>query len=278
MRVKHIRQILKSLLKTFDEIYARILLIIDDSCRQEAITALQWLAFSKKSLNIKELIEAAIIDSQVEKSFDSKDRFHDSDDILTLLFDLITLILNSYFPFIIKLAHFSVKKFLVFERIQMRSVARYSVREIHAHAIIAEACLACLLHFDIFDSLLSIETFDSFSLLRYAAKYWSKHAQMIEVTWNKTLSLSDELFLCKSEAYINWRLFVVNLELSWRRDSTLLSRYLRKIKTRRLHSLYHAEFADLIMSVKFLLDRGANVNAQTKALETALQAACAMSH
>jgi ankyrin repeat protein len=45
-----------------------------------------------------------------------------------------------------------------------------------------------------------------------------------------------------------------------------------------LHSLYHAEFADLIMSVKFLLDRGANVNAQTKALETALQAACAMSH
>jgi ankyrin repeat protein len=282
MRPKEIRKTLKSLPKSLDETYERILLAIDDSYRQEAFTALQWLAFSKRPLSVEELAEAAIIDPQADKHFDPEDRFSDPHDILKVLSGLITLPSNTSARSRIKLAHYSVKEFLVSQRIQWGPVARYTVREIQANASIAETCLAYLLHFDTSDSLMAIKNDDSFPLLQYAVEFWFEHAQVIENNQGKNLPLSDKLFLCESHAFMNWVLCYSlrcnYFPMPWEIVSSFLSQELEEAATHSCHPLYYAALAGLPMSAKFLLDRGANVNASCGKMGNALHAACSRGH
>ena len=74
---------------------------------------------------------------------------------------------------IIRLAHFSVKEYLVSDRIQ---ASQYSIKEITANIYIAETCLIYLLQFDKPDSL-TPRTLEDFPLVGYAGTYWTRHAQ-----------------------------------------------------------------------------------------------------
>lgn len=285
---------MKSLPKDLDETYARILLGIDDSYRQLAFTALQWLAFSEVPLKTEELAEAAIINPQAEVSLDLEDRFQDSDDILTILSSLVTVSTEDRIRYpktypvvtfqtrVIKLAHFSVKEYLISERIQAGPAGEYSIREIQAHTTIAEGCLAYLLQFDTLDSLTSLETLDGFPLLEYAARYWFKHARVIEENCKISLPLSDRLLWSQKEALNNW-VCLYDLDYAFRGffsgsyqdwQSFNVNRHQDRIN----HPLYYATLADLRVSVKFILDKGANVNAQGRRHGTALHAAAYSGH
>lgn len=118
IRPKDVQNALKSLPTTLNEFYARALLGIDESYRQMAIRALQWLAFSKKPIAIEELAEAVIIDPEATPSFDRTDRLLDSHDVLKVLSSLVTVYKSRRWAFDyqeieeieeIRLAHFSVK-------------------------------------------------------------------------------------------------------------------------------------------------------------------------
>ena len=143
---------------------------------------------------MSELAEASIIDPKSSPPF-NKDRRHFSPmNVLDFLPGLVTLVysedLDSSTPLneeddsiktgevgqkhhIIRLAHFSVKEYLVSDRIR---ASQYSIKEITANISIAETCLVYLLQFDKPDSL-TPGTLEDLPLVGYAGEYWTRHAR-----------------------------------------------------------------------------------------------------
>jgi hypothetical protein len=83
-----------------DETYERILSAIDEEHRVIAVAALRWLCFSKRTLTIEELAEAAVFsatvktpreESPLEIVFDTGNRIEDPVDILGILSGLVVL-------------------------------------------------------------------------------------------------------------------------------------------------------------------------------------------
>jgi len=76
---------------------------------------------------------------------------------------------------IVRLAHFSVKEYLVLERILQGDAKHYSIHEINTNISICNGCLAYLLEFNGFNSL-TPRLLAEFPLTGYAAQYWIQHA------------------------------------------------------------------------------------------------------
>src|ERR1700736_1504323 len=77
---------------------------------------------------------------------------------------------------ILRLAHFSVKEYLISQRIQNGPAAKYSLLRKDADTSIAHTCLAYLMQFSKLDSL-KPGTIALFPLAEYAAQYWISHAK-----------------------------------------------------------------------------------------------------
>ena len=129
---------LGSLPKTLDETYERVLTGIDDSDRELAIVAFQWLAFSARPLRLDELAEALA----VRPGSTQMDNLFTPQDILTICSSLVTLTSTGE----LKLAHFTVKEYLLSDRILLTSVAAYATQKIQASKCIVERSVAYLCH------------------------------------------------------------------------------------------------------------------------------------
>lgn len=70
--------------------YDRILLNIDEECRDDALKVLQWLAFSARPLTFGEVAEALAIDLD-DGGYDPDRRPFDPQSILTICSSLIDL-------------------------------------------------------------------------------------------------------------------------------------------------------------------------------------------
>jgi hypothetical protein len=151
------------------------------------------------------------------------------------------------------LAHFSVKKYLISLSIRNERAKDYNIQEVDTNVLIAKSCLAYLLHFDKSNSLTTWFVLE-FLLANYVAKYWTRHAQVAKRGSTSTPLLSIELLLIKGHGLLNWIRFY-DQEQPWRGSN--MSRKLDDIHP----SLYYASFARLIRSIKFILDKEANVNA-----------------
>ncbi|KAI9764160.1 MAG: hypothetical protein M1840_008642 [Geoglossum simile] len=258
-----LRKALASLPKTLDDTYARILCGTDEEHSGDALKILQWLAYSARPLQIREVAEVIAVDIEDNPRFDAERRFPEPRDILKICSSLVTIIEeandgNEQ----VKLAHFSVKEYLVSERIQIGPACRYSIREAPANISIAEACLAYLLQFEHSNSLTS-RTTQEYPLARYAAWYWTQHARWAGKDASAVHLLIIELFLSKKDAYANW----IRL-----RDSS-------KAKSLNVNSpLYYALVAGLVETGKLLLEKGTDVNAQGGYYGNALQAALLNGH
>jgi hypothetical protein len=252
---------------------------------------LKWLAFSMRPLTLSELAEASIIDPKSSLPFD-KDRYFSPMDVLDFLPGLVTIVyskdsdsstrLNEGNDSIklggvgqkrhtIRLAHFSVKEYLVSDRMQASPYSSpYSIKEIPANISIAETCLAYLLQFDKPDSLTS-RTLEELPLVGYAARHWTQHARWAGEDAIAIHLLIMEFFLSKRDAYINW-VRLSDPDQPWNK------RNIRKDVERVASPLYYASLTGLIESVRLLLERGADVNAQGGSYGNALQAASAEGH
>ena len=275
-----LRKALASLPETLDETYERILLKIDQSHSQMALKILQWLVYSTRPPQVKEIVEVLAVDVEENPRFDTERRFPEPRDILTICSSLVTVSAETTEGFHsktakmeVRLAHFSVKEYLVSERIRRRKpngiAKRYSIREIPCHTSIAEICVAYLLQFDTANSL-TRQTTEEFPLALYAAEYWTEHARVAREDAKAMHQLIMELCLSKRKTYVNWvRLCdpdypqrVPNITRSW---ETVAS------------PLYYASLAGLVESVRLLL-KEADINEQGGRYGNALQAASFSGH
>ncbi|KAH0547714.1 hypothetical protein FGG08_000204 [Glutinoglossum americanum] len=272
-----IRKALASLPRTLDDTYARILLNISEEDSQNALKILQWLVYSARPLQIEEVAEVIAVDAEGNPRFDFEKRFSEPREVLTICSSLVTTTAEETVVhhskasgMQIRLAHFSVREYLVSELIQTGPAYRYSIREIHANISIAETCIAYLLQFDT-PNFLTIQTIKEFPLSRYAAEHWARHARLAGKDAILIHLLITELFLYKREAYVNWiRLFDL--------DNPLRGPDMTGRSGSGTPPLYYASLAGLVESARLLLEAGADANTQGGRCGNALQAASAQGH
>ncbi len=243
-----LRKALKSLPKTLDDTYVRILCTIKAEYYSYAFKILQWLVFSVRPLSIQEAAEILAIDEEGERGFDPEYRLEDPRDILTICSSLVTITIakndhNEDYEEL-RLAHYSVKEYLISDRVSHGPASKYDIA-IEPDKSIAQICLLYLLYFSE-PSLLTYDMHAKFPLLGYAVENWTLHARAAESYTKEVAQLSMELLQSEKHAFINW------LSLHpHRRPPYVFAEA----------PLYNAATEGLYHSTKILVDTGADVNA-----------------
>ena len=168
---------MRSLPKTLDDTYARILCNIDEEYSEDAFRILQWLVYSARPLLIEEVAEVIAVKIDNDPQFDPENRLPEPRDILTICSSLVTTAISTaesldgdtYEAEELRLAHFSVKEYLISDRIKTGPALRYSITN-GAEEHITQTCLIYLLHFK-GPIVLTSKNINEFRLAGYAARY-----------------------------------------------------------------------------------------------------------
>ncbi len=260
--------------KTLDDTYARILSNIDHDHTQHVHKILRWLTFSARPLELEELAEVVAIDFEETPKFDPERRFTDIQDILEPCSSLISTVGNTcripklvYLdengvqqgtddesdPVYVRLAHFTVKEFLLSQRIRQGTGRIYGLEEINSNRLIAEDCLAYLLHITPLEPLDSAYI-GSYPLAHYAASNWYEHTCMAVDSNGRTNASIMELFGPKKIAALNNWIRLYNFEILCPEP------YVNSGDN--AHPLYFSSLLGLSWTVNWLTERGADVNAR----------------
>lgn len=171
----------------------------------------------------------------------------------------------------IKLAHFSVKEYLISDRIKMGTAAMFHISEHMSHSIIAQICLAYLLHFSEVDSI-NANNLDCFPFALYAAEHWPMHFRSSDTTNSMLKGLWTSLFCSTADhAFVNW-VSLKNPDRPWQRYPFV------EAADDMAHPLYYASLLGLVPIIDQLLATGANPHALGGCYGMALQAACYKNH
>jgi ankyrin repeat protein len=273
-----LRKALATLPPTLDKTYDRILAAIDESDTDYAIRILLWLAFSKRPLSIGEIAEVVAIDVARDPAFNREEVLEDPREVLEVCSSLVTITMhekgdrveNEYVADprqFVRLAHYSVKEYLVSTRIQEGQAARYSMQATACHINMAKACLGYL---DQFQSLepLADNTLAEFKLAEYSARYWASHILGAGARSTETSQAALHLLSADNPAYLNW--IRIHDPETYKRSHSF------RIGIEDTSSpLRYAAFLGLEEVTKLLLDNGADANVRDGNGESALHAAAA---
>ena len=284
-----LRKALVELPPTLDETYDRILCAIDNDHSTYALRILHWLAFSARPLLIEEVAEVVAIDPERDPAFDKEQVLEDPLDALTVCSSLLS-VSNEEGPSskeeedslpeemerpskpsrrVVALAHYSVKEYLISDRIQGRA-ALYSLQCTTSNAFIAKCCLGYLLQFQRPCNFCN-KTIAMYNLARYSAEFWIIHARAAAQNDEAMNRLIMKLFSLQDGTYLNWTR-IYNLE------SPLEGPTFRRREDVPA-PLYNASMAGLTEIVGCLINEvGADVNAQGGHYGTALRAASSRGH
>ena len=161
---------------------------------------------------------------------------------------------------IIKLSHFSVKEYLISDHIE----ERFRISEKTSHSKIEEISIAYLLQFDSFEPL-THTILDSSPLAQYAAKHWIEHSKS-GVMDPCVMQLMLQLFISET-SLMNW-IRIWNIDFIWYNRENL-----SMDKAKVYSPVYYAAVAGIEDLSYYLLEKGAEVNAQGGYYGNALQAA-----
>ena len=222
---ENLRRMPRSLKDTYDG----ILLKLPREQLNLVRRALIWLCFSARPVTLLELAEAVSIDD-AHQSFDAeKDRIWDPSLVTRLCPSLIT---TTVLPWsaekwvieknmierkqnrggsetIVTLAHYTVKEYLVAERMQSGSAVQFYVSNGLGHAFVAEACLVYILSANGGRIMKQLDErdFAGHPLLAYAAAFWIGHLQQIDDkdVAKRARALAVQLLSCGDlHAFVNW--------------------------------------------------------------------------
>lgn len=236
-----IKRALASLPKDLDETYNRILLRIqgDDERFKDAFAVLQWLAVAARPPTLYEVAEVIAVLPGCG-AIDEDNRLFDAKELLSICSGLVILVGDSESGRL-RLTHFSVKEYLLSARIRTSPASAFTLDEVDAHKFVAQVCVTYLLNFseeDVFKapelndvakydgldteapSLREAESFrlpkkrtmtpklifKTFPLLRYAARYWSKHVRALPTNEAAKMNgeIEDLLNPKRSASCLNW--------------------------------------------------------------------------
>jgi ankyrin repeat protein len=228
LKASSLRNALQELPKTLDETYDRILTRIPDEYCNEAHSILQWIAYSACPMSLSEVAEAIVINPQSQR-FSPDDRLFDIRYVLEICSSLLTLSqekvrrydrhvtrsgkddLRYARPMLegdedreLRLAHYSVKEYLVSDRIKLGPASKFHISENEAHELMTKASLTYLSTFDQPISI-SWSTAASFPLIQYAGRYWAWHYRAMSNETESITSLAMSfLDTSTSHCFSNW--------------------------------------------------------------------------
>ncbi|KAF8239814.1 hypothetical protein L208DRAFT_1102904, partial [Tricholoma matsutake] len=250
---------LKNLPHDLNQTYQQIFAKIRPHHHGIVLTILQWLAFSKAPLTLDQICEVVgiVMDDNKYPKFEPGKKWT-RQSVEKNCANLVTVMDEE-----IKLAHFSVKEYLI-------GLGAKFDKE-HSSCFIAKSCLGYLLQFTTLNSL-NRENINNFQLAPYAAKYWVDHSQDAgesSTTPSVLEKLMDDLFQPSGAAFVTW-VQVWNPDKPWE----LIDLARRPAAS----SLYYASFLGLFHEVQILIQKGEDVNAQGGFQGNALQAASSRGH
>jgi ankyrin repeat protein len=181
-----LRRTLTELPESLDETYERIVKDIKKGNRPDAYRMLQCLTVAIRPLSVAELAEVIAFDFDATDlkggvpKLNSKWRWEDHEQaVLSTCSSLITIVPADDSP-IVQFSHFSVKEFLLSDRLatSAKDISRYHIALEDANTVIAKAGLGVLLRDPVDES--DAATAPS-PLARYAAEHWVAHAKVENV-------------------------------------------------------------------------------------------------
>ncbi|KAF1955322.1 ankyrin, partial [Byssothecium circinans] len=270
-----LRDALATLPPTLDQTYDRILSAISETDSEFAIRILQWLTFSARPLSIDEVAEVVAINAKRDPAFDRDEVLEEPLEALNICSSLVTMAVGNDDKWgeprqVVALAHYSVKEYLLSDRIWTGKAAKYGMRDDVCHDAISSSCLGYLLQFQ--QTMLAPDSFlEMFQLARYSAEFWISHFQKTGDQSKDTSRVASRLFSKDNPAYINWiRLYDPDRP----QDKPDFHRGPWEIP----NPLYYAGLSGLRNVVKLLLNKDADVNAQGGEYGNALQVASSRGH
>ena len=159
----------------------RVLRQIPLANQAHAHRMLQCLMVAVRPLRVEELAELLAFEFDAAQGGIPKYRGawrldDQTQAVLSTCSSLVTIVDSEDGGRIVQFSHFSVKEFLMSDR--LGNLSRYHIHPISAHTILTQACLGVLLHLD---HRIDKESVKSLPLSEYAAQHWVEHAQYGDV-------------------------------------------------------------------------------------------------
>jgi hypothetical protein len=256
--------------QTLDQTYDRILIAISEEDCEYAMRILQWLTFSARPLSAEDIAEVVAIDVARDPAFDRDEVLEDPLEALNICSSLVTITTNEAdgtsrpAQRIIALAHYSVKEYLVSDRIKQGSAKQYIMHKVECHNAITKGSLKYLIQPE---QPLSKKVLEESALARYSAEFWSSHLRKTGDEMEQVSQLAMSLMATKEPAYLTW-IQLYDPDRPWKKQPDL-----GKGLDRVPMPLYYAAELGLSRITRLLLDEGAEINAQGGRFGNALQAA-----
>ncbi|CUS12034.1 unnamed protein product, partial [Tuber aestivum] len=265
-----VRAALRELPRDLDSIYLRILDTIPERQRQYVRRAMNWLAFSAEPLTLGQLAEAIVIEYDVNKYGEDPETLFDPESLMSICPSLISFEEvrdDKYFSLEsrrLRLAHSSVKEYLISERIAQGPCAYYHISEDKANLLMGHACLSRILQHSAQGIILE-KKIEETSFLYHSARYWFRYIGAIEDTAPTPVSDAASKVLKLGQCWLD----------IYDPDQPPQ----RALSGTRVYSsaIYYSSLLNLVTCCKLLLYRGdaVNLNSRGGQYGNALQAAAA---
>ncbi|KAL8650860.1 MAG: hypothetical protein Q9226_004967 [Calogaya cf. arnoldii] len=274
--ISELRKALLSLPKDLDDTYARILKTIDDEeDYAHVFKILQLLVGSNEPVTIDEAAETIPIELDSTPQVHLVRRLVDCEDVLSMCSALVILETQEDKEdfrgkrTVLRLAHFSIREFLLSTRIQESAVSHWQMDDISSHLFIARLFIAYVLFLEVdidecagYGNELSYKQFYlDYPLAEVAISRWSEHLSIPENNDAVLASggIGSQLFTLRNADMRSW---LPQLFLSWHCGpcSGLLQDEIWDDVGIKQDSLFFTAHHNLPQTTGFLLARGANPN------------------
>ncbi|KAK1536059.1 hypothetical protein CPAR01_09601 [Colletotrichum paranaense] len=176
-----IRSELRNLPSGLDATYNRLLLDLDPDFQPQILDSLKWLAFSSRPLSLAELAEIFIFRPGVVIDL-KEERLFAPEGVLRYFSSLVTTETREEYSSRgwktftdVRLAHFTVKEYLISNRIEQSPAKQFWFTERNAHLHIAHCCLS----YHVSQSAEAKESDYKLHLESYAIEDWVRHLDLV---------------------------------------------------------------------------------------------------